>query len=214
MQKRNDITGAILAGGKSSRMGSDKALLELDGVTFIQRIAATLEKAFAFLIVIADQKEDYAFLGLPVHDDIYKNCGPLAGIHSALTHAQTDSVFVTSCDVPLLTPQLIRQVIRQRMQDQVTLLVGGNSLQPLCGLYHRSCLPVIERHLEQGQYSIQTCLRDLGTTLISPSTDSPTELSHALTNVNTPSDYELVLRDVLRGRSRTSSRKKNRRRTP
>lgn len=205
--RRNNITGAILAGGKSARMGKDKALLELDGRTFIERIAMTLGKVFPEVIVIADRTKRYDFLSLPAYRDIFHNRGPLAGIHSALVHAPTELVFITSCDVPLLSPSVIRRVVRYSSRARVVLLSGGNSLQPLCGLYHRSCLPVIERHLSRGQYSVQGCLRDLDTFSLSLRTEMLDEVSHALTNVNTPSDYKRVQREVqgLSSQSTTAS---------
>lgn len=193
MRRRADITGAILAGGKSSRMQCNKALLQIDGVPLIQMVARTLQEVFSPLILIANHDNEYTFLALQTYHDIFSRCGPLAGIHAALTHAKTDSVFVAPCDVPFLSASLVHCVVRQKVHNQVTVLVGGNSLQPLCGLYHRSCLPVIERHLRRGQHSVHACLRDLTTTLISPGTE---ELSRALTNVNTPADYQQVLRDA------------------
>lgn len=203
LKQRRDITGAVLAGGKSSRMGKDKALLKLDGRTFIERITGTLEQVFTSVIVIADRTKQYEFFSRPVYRDVFRNRGPLGGIHSALVHAPTERVFITSCDVPLLSLSVIRRVVRRSARAQALVLFGGNSLQPLCGLYHRSCLPVIEEHLKRGEYSVQACLNNLDTLLISYGTNSPDDVSYALTNVNTPSDYRRVLREV-RGPSKRS----------
>ena len=193
MTKRNDITGAILAGGESSRMGQDKALLELDRKSFIQRIAEVLQEVVECVIIVSDHGERYGFLRLPIYEDIYKNCGPLAGIHSALTNATTEGVFIVSCDMPFLSPEVIRYVIDSKSCDDVTLLSTRNGFQPLCGLYKRGCLPTIEDHLKQGQCSVLQCLQEMQTTTLSPQF---TNIPHPLMNVNTPGDYELCLKST------------------
>jgi len=198
MRKRKDITGAILAGGKSTRMGRDKALLDLKGKPFIQHVAEALQLVFRSVIIISDHGDRYRFLHLPVYQDIFKNCGPLGGIHSALTHVSTEAVFLASCDVPFLSPSIIRYVVGRKTQNDVTLLYGGNSLQPLCGLYKRHCLPTVEHHLEQGRYSVLECLREIHTTVLSPELDGAATESHALMNINTPSDYEHCLKHLSR----------------
>jgi molybdopterin-guanine dinucleotide biosynthesis protein A len=151
MKKRTDITGAVLAGGKSTRMGRDKALLDLQGRAFIQRIAETLQEVFQRVIVISDRGQGYRFLGLPIHGDVLKNCGPLAGIHAALKYSSTDTVFIVSCDLPFLTPAIVKQVVESRTHHDVTLLATTNNVQPLCGLYERRCLPLVEKHLLNAQ---------------------------------------------------------------
>jgi molybdopterin-guanine dinucleotide biosynthesis protein A len=196
MYKRRTITGAIVAGGKSSRMGRDKALLDLNGKPFIQHVAEALLEVFQTVILVADHGERYRFLNLPIYKDIFKQSGPLAGIHSALSHTKARAVFIASCDVPFLTPAIIRYVIRPEVRNDVTLLAGGNSLQPLCGLYTRNCLPTIENHLRRGQYSVLQCLHDLKTTILSPSFICEASAPHPLTNVNTPDDYKRCLREV------------------
>ncbi len=192
--RRSDITGAILAGGKSSRMGWDKGLLDLDGMPFIEHIARTLQQVFARVMIVSDNGEGYRFLGLPIHADIYKNCGPLAGVHSGLTHSTTDSVFIVSCDLPVLTPAIVRYVVDLKKHDDVTLLSTENNLQPLCGLYKRHCLPVIEQHLKHGQYSVLRCLQEMHTVILSSSLATASSSHLPLMNVNTPYDYEICLR--------------------
>jgi len=196
MNKRTDITGAVLAGGKSSRMGRDKALLVLDGVPFIEHIARTLQQVLARVMIVSDHGEDYRFLGLPIYADIYKNCGPLAGVHSALTHSTTDSLFIVSCDLPMLTPAIVRYVVDLKKHGDVTLLSTENNLQPLCGLYKRHCLPVVEKHLKQAQYSVLRCLQEMRTVIPSSSLATANSSHPPLMNVNTPYDYEVCLRNA------------------
>lgn len=177
-------------------MGRDKALLDLDGMPFIEHLATTLQQVFAQVTIVSDHGENYRFLGLPVHADIYKNCGPLAGVHSALTHSYTDSVFIVSCDLPMLTPAIVRYVVDLKKHGDVTLLATKNNLQPLCGLYKRQCLHVIEKHLNRGQYSLQRCVQEMETVVLSSTLVTTSSSQLPLTNVNTPYDYEICLRNA------------------
>jgi molybdopterin-guanine dinucleotide biosynthesis protein A len=193
MNKSTDITGAVLAGGKSSRMGRDKALLDLHGQPFIQRIVATLQRVFQSVVIISDSGQRYESLGIPIYGDVFKNCGPLAGVHSALKHSTTDAVFIVSCDLPLLTPAIVQYVVGSKIHHDVTLLATTNSVQPLCGLYNRKCLPLIEKHLKQAQYSVLRCIQEIQTVILSPAPARVDNAGYALMNVNTPIDYQLCL---------------------
>ncbi|MBM2840506.1 MAG: Molybdopterin-guanine dinucleotide biosynthesis protein [Bacteroidetes bacterium] len=202
-KKREDIAGAILAGGKSTRMGRDKAMLDLLGKTFIQRIAETLQAVFGDVVVVSAWRERYSFLDLPIIKDIYKNCGPLGGIHAALSTTEAPAVFFCSCDVPFVSPEIVHYVVNRRFLDQVTLLLGSNSLQPLFGVYKQSCLPVIEKQLKHGQYSVQRCIFQLTTTILSEPSRYREAYVNPLMNINTPFDYEQCLRMLEDRRTRT-----------
>ncbi len=201
----NTITGAILAGGRSSRLHRNKALLDLNGKPFLQHVAETMLNTVRDVVIIADRHDEYGFLGLPIHADVYKECGPLGGIHAALTVARNDAVFIVPCDVPFLTPAFIRLVLSREHRGDVTIVLGGNSLQPLCGLYRRSCLPVIEEELQRGQYSVRDCLKKLHTSIVSPPLDVQHSPAHPLMNINTPEDYARCL-DIAQQIGRSSSR--------
>ena len=82
-----DITGIILSGGKSTRMGSNKSLLKVGNMTVIERVRNLLQGIFKNVILITNDPEDYKFLGLPMFEDVYRHKGPLAGIHSGLVHS-------------------------------------------------------------------------------------------------------------------------------
>src|SRR3972149_1031162 len=107
----HNITAAILAGGKSSRMGTDKALLKIGDAAFIERIARTARSVFERVILISDANEKYSSLPLPIYLDLFPQCGPLGGLHSALVHSSTPYVFVTPCDLPLITAAMIQELV-------------------------------------------------------------------------------------------------------
>lgn len=205
--KARNITGAILAGGRSSRLRCNKALLDLNGKPFIQHVAETMHTVFAEVMIVASESGEYDFLGLPICADVYKDCGPLAGIHAVLVAAKNDAAFIVPCDTPFLTPAFIRSVLARAGRGDATIALGGNSLQPLCGVYKRSCLPVIEKELQRGQYSVRGCLKKLRTSILSPPLDVQRSRVHPLMNINTPDDYARCL-DIVRGNvvaHRTSS---------
>ncbi len=186
-------------------MGRDKALLVLDGSLFIERIADALTNVFGEVLLISGHARRYAFLNLPTFVDRHKHCGPLAGIHTALNNATTNAIFVASCDIPFLTPSFIRDVITHDGHCDVTLVFGSNSLEPLCGLYRKTCLPVVERQLRKRKYTVRTCLQNLQTTILTLPPKVHRNLIHPLTNINTPNDYERCLTIARNGHHTNSN---------
>ena len=107
MDPLSDITGVILAGGKSSRFGSNKALAIVDGKPLIQHVADLISSLFAECLLVTNTPAEYEFLSLPMTHDRYRDSGPLAGIHAALLKIRTPRAFVVACDMPNLSQELI-----------------------------------------------------------------------------------------------------------
>ena len=187
MNKRDDIAAAILVGGKSSRMGKDKALLEFNGISFIRRVAEVFFQECSPVIVISDHGERYSFLGLPVCEDEYKNCGPLGGIHTALKNVPTNTVCIASCDIPFIHRDLLRQLLDVRGEEDITVFSSNGMVQPLFGIYHTRILPTLEKHLNSNRFSVLDFLRDVKTVHVTPPFN--TMAAHALLNINTPTEY-------------------------
>lgn len=147
---------AIIAGGKSRRMGRDKAFIEVGGKTLVERvIAASADLGQAETMLIANQPDDYRRFGLPIHRDILPNKGPLGGIYTALTKAKSDWVLALACDMPFVNRDLLRHMIEQTddAADIVVPRVDGYP-QGLHALYRRTCLKPIERQLEADRLKI------------------------------------------------------------
>ncbi len=191
---KEDIVGAILAGGKSSRMGTDKALLIFNGKPFIQHISEVLLSIFERVIVVSDQNEKYEFLNLPIYSDLYKNCGPLAGIHSAFVNTQSDGVFITSVDLPLINVSAIQYILNQKCDADAILYYIDNQVQPLFGLYNRRCLMKIENQLKQKRYSVLEFLNTIHTNIIQLNLTQIDSLSEILQNINSPKDYQSLFK--------------------
>jgi molybdopterin-guanine dinucleotide biosynthesis protein A len=161
---------AILAGGLSKRMGTNKALLRLQpgAPTLIEIVAARLREAGleGGLLVVANAPEDYTFLGLPVVPDEIPNSGPLGGILTALHHSIYERVLVVACDMPLLNPALLAYMARLPTSADVVIprWTGHNGLprlETLHALYTRRCIAPILKRIQAGQLSIHGLLDDV-----------------------------------------------------
>lgn len=152
--KIKGITGVILAGGESRRMGCDKSLLPIDGARFIDHIYRRLEALFEEVIIVTNSPGLYQDIPCRKVPDIYYAKGSLAGIHSGLCHAANERVFVVACDMPLLSGELIRYICQQGEIGDVVIPRTGGELEPLHALYAKRCIPAIEEVLDAGQRRI------------------------------------------------------------
>jgi molybdopterin-guanine dinucleotide biosynthesis protein A len=182
------ITGAILAGGRSSRMGTDKALLNLDGRPFVAYVSATLQAVFDRVILIANDASAYGFLEIETFGDVYQKCGPLGGIHSALVHANGEDIFVSACDTPFVSRELVRYVVGFRSHAAVKIPSLNQQLHPLCGFYSQRCLQSTTEQLEAGRYRVTDFVDAVGATVIPISSDLPFYREDLFSNFNTPGD--------------------------
>lgn len=187
------ITGAILAGGQSTRMGSDKALLELHGQRMLERVYRTMASLFNSTLLVTNQPERYSFLPCPALPDRFVGAGSLAGIHAALTHATTELVFVVACDMPLLSPEVIRYLCSLSEGYEIVVPESSCGLEPLHALYRRSCLPEMEAMLTGSRKRIIE-LYDLKKTRRVPWHEiAPLPgADRTFLNLNTPAEFQAI----------------------
>lgn len=188
------VTGVILAGGASSRMGRDKGLLEIGGKPFIEVMYATLSGLFPEVIVVTNDPQRYSFLPCRMVPDIHPGNGALAGIHAGLSACSTERAFVTGCDLPLLRPDLIRYLAS--LPDAVDAVVPRtpDGLQPLHAIYRRECLPVMEKRMQDGDASVMNLLAELTIrTVTSEEIASFDPAFSSFRNINTPEEYDLLI---------------------
>jgi len=201
MKLRRDITGVILAGGKSQRMGVDKALLTLDGEALLVRIARTMRSLFEQVYIISANNR-YRFLHLPMFDDFFRGCGPLAGIHSGLLHSKTTASFIVACDTPFVSRDLIEYIVEFESQADVKVPATNGVLHPLCGLYFRRCLPALEQSLKARKLRVQDFLTRVHTVVIPIGPELPFYREDLFLNVNEQREYHLArVRVPLRSQS-------------
>jgi molybdopterin-guanine dinucleotide biosynthesis protein A len=155
MDASPDLTAFILAGGKSTRMGADKAFIELDGRTLLVRALELARSVTPDVHIVGDPAKFATFAS--VVEDIFPNCGPLGGIHAALRSSQTELNLILAVDIPFVSAALLRYLIdraRQSASAAVTVAHSGGNCQPLCAIYRRNFADAAENSLRAGHYKI------------------------------------------------------------
>jgi len=150
------VTGIILAGGKSKRMGENKSFLKLGDKSVIEKITDLMKNIFKNVLLITNTTDEYKFLSIPIYEDIYKYKGPLAGIHSGLTHSITQNNFIISCDIPLMTEKMIKYIVDYKTDKLITVCKADGFIQQLVGKYSKSILPYAEISLKEETQEIRT----------------------------------------------------------
>jgi molybdopterin-guanine dinucleotide biosynthesis protein A len=161
------VTGVMLAGGQSRRMGADKAAL------IGPRVEAILRACFPAVLVI--------------RDDDRPGLGPIGGLATALRRVETDAIFVAACDMPFLDAALIRELVELLPGYDAVVPQVGEYGEPLHAVYHRRCLPVVEEQIAAGDYSLQHLVRRLHTRFV-----HRPNWGRTLTNINTPAEWRAV----------------------
>ncbi|QGY43282.1 NTP transferase domain-containing protein [Maribellus comscasis] len=159
------LTGIILAGGKSSRMGKDKALLELKEQTLLQR-AIHFCQSFCDEILISSNSLEHEVEGIQIVSDEISDCGPIGGIYSCLKKSKNDWNFVISVDAPFVEMDFVSFLVAQKDSFDAVVPVHKNGREPLIALYHKKLLPVIETRLITGDYKMQFLLQKVHTNYI------------------------------------------------
>ena len=152
--KNNIVNGYILAGGKSSRMGTDKGLLLFNGKPIIQQVIEQLRPALNKMVIVSNNPE-YEKLGLEVIGDLIKDIGPAGGIHAALSHTHSRKIFIVSCDMPFVTTEAVKYIVQSASYSQITLPLYQRKLEPLFGVYSKECLPHWQQLIELGIIKLQ-----------------------------------------------------------
>jgi molybdenum cofactor guanylyltransferase len=153
MKSRNSqITGYILAGGKSSRMGTDKGLMQLNDKHLIEYSIEKLKAVFNKVVIVSNNPE-YKKLGLEVIPDELLDIGPAGGIYTALAHSATTHNFITSCDMPFITPEAINFMISNL--DSSIVIPNQGKLEPLFAVYATSCKTKWLQLVQQGIVKLQ-----------------------------------------------------------
>lgn len=154
LKKFNNITGIILAGGKSSRMGSDKGLTLFNNKPLINYVIDVLQPLCEKIIISANNSE-YDKFGYDVIKDIVPDSGPMGGIYSALMHSTTDVNIVLSCDSPFVKTQTFEYLLEKYDDTDICVpMQSSGKYEPLCGIYKKSVIPYFKEFIENKNYKI------------------------------------------------------------
>jgi len=194
-----DVTGILLAGGKSRRMGEDKRYLVVGEQTLLERGLAVLRSIFQEVLVVIAQDSPPLDVGARVVRDLVPECGSLGGLYTGLVQATTPFIFVVACDMPFLDPAVITQFTSRRAAADIVMAKLAARLHPMHALYGKRCLPVVEemirtRQLKTQEIVLQSSLLVRYVTEADLVAIDPT--GRSFQNVNTPADLE-VARSLL-----------------
>lgn len=203
-EKIENITGVILAGGKSSRMGVNKALLKIDDVTLIERSFDLMQSIFAKVVISTNNPSQFDFIHAEKVTDFYSDLGPLSGIYSSLKLVSTEKIFLVSVDMPFILPDLIRYLINYKTDELITVPVANEKIQYLCGLYNSKLIPILENILEsnivsrnnnkeiiKSSLSLWNFVERVGAEIVDV-VEKIFYMKDTFFNINTPEDFEYV----------------------
>lgn len=186
------ITGVILAGGKSRRFGTNKALSLFRGERLIERLARSLRQVTGDLLLVTNTPDEYAFLGLPMVGDILPDCGALGGIYTGVVEMAAPRGVMVACDMPFVRPDFLRYMTRQAEGHDVVIPVSDQGYEPLCAVYAKTCAGPIEANLRAGRLKVVGFFDRVRVREITPD-DTPLYDPRMWFNVNTPEEYEAAL---------------------
>ena len=205
MLKKMDITGIILAGGKSLRFGRNKALEKMAGMTLVERVITRLTPITARIVLVTDRDNGRLseIKSTEAVTDIYPARGPLGGIYTGLSASNTAANIVVACDMPFLNTVLLSYMVGISTGFEAVIpRWPNNQIEPLHGIYSLSCIPVMKKRLENNQLSISECLKEMRVRYFDQvefSKFDPDFLSFF--NINNQADIELL--NKIEGRQQT-----------
>lgn len=190
---RLPVTAAVLAGGRSLRMGTDKALLPFEGELLISRVVQVAAGVCEHVVVVTNRPEALADAGLapevPILQDEIAFRGPLGGLVTALKNAPDDWVLAVAADMPWLSTDVIRALWDARDGAQAVVPVGAKGPEPLLALYHRDCAPYAQRVLDSGRRRVVAMLSSLKVVEVDIETLRTVDPDlRSLVNINTPEE--------------------------
>ncbi|MFJ7744948.1 molybdenum cofactor guanylyltransferase [Peribacillus sp. NPDC097295] len=191
-----NCTILLLAGGQSSRMGVNKALLKIGEEVNIKRVANVFKEVTENILVVTNSPEEYRFLQLPFIPDIYIGQGPLSGLHAGMSFSETELQVLSACDMPFVSAEAVNEMLSyyEPGLDAIIPEINGR-LQPLFAVYHKNCLPILMDCLEKKELKMKHFLEKLTVKIIKESDfalyhNDPEHFRLLFFNMNTMEDYE------------------------
>src|SRR5215831_2073597 len=178
-------------------MGSDKALLPMGGMNLLQIALAKAREVSPWTIIVGGRHR-YASYG-DVIEDIFPGCGPLSGIHAALSTTRSELNLILSVDMPLMSADFLRWLLHAAAAgDELAIVPAAQGRsQPLCSVFRRSAIAQVEHALHRGEYKVDRLFASLPTRVVAePDWRAAGFLPEIFRNVNTPEDYEVVLNQL------------------
>jgi len=153
-QSKTKMAAIILAGGKSIRMGENKAFIEVDGVPIISRIYSLFKELFEEVIIVTNQKDLFKNLDSRIYTDLVPDKGALGGLYTGIFFSSFQYSFCVACDMPFIKKALVQYLIKNTKDEDVIVPRTSDGLQPLHAIYSKNCLEPIRKIIERGKYKI------------------------------------------------------------
>jgi len=180
---------AILAGGKSERMGYDKTLLEIKGIPILKRIIDISDGLSQECLIVSNTPNMHNSFGWPVVSDFYRNKGPLGGLYTALNSIKSERLLLLACDMPYLRHDFLNYLSRIYTKKDA-VVPYDQTPQPLCSIYKKTLISTIETLIDKRQLSMRYFLKQIEVSKVLPNQWSHLIAEKKLfTNINTPEDF-------------------------
>ena len=190
--KNFEITGIVLAGGQSRRMGFNKAEAELHGESMLIRIIDKLKEISPF-IVVSSGTTNYPNIPYMQIPDEHPQCGPMGGIYSVLKASSTSLNLVVSCDIPLVSIDLLEHIVAIAAHSEALITVPideNDQSQMLCAVYRKEVLPILKQQIEASAFKMKNLLNLVSVEYVYIPKEHPLYDKHAFMNVNSPINLE------------------------
>lgn len=194
------ITGMILAGGISRRMGTDKSFLDLGGEPVIAHVIQAVTAAFPRVLLITNDPDKYARFGLPMTPDIIPGIGTLGGIHAGLSSLTSGAAFMTASDMPFIRREVMDYLVGAFNDTDAVVPYLRGEYEPLLAVYSKRCLPAIEKTIASRKRRAVDFLKSVRLrTVLDDEFRSVDPGLVSIFNINTPADYaraNLIAREL------------------
>lgn len=184
-----NVTGIILAGGKSSRMGSDKGILDLNGKKFIEHIIEAIKPNVDEIMIIANN-DNYSNFLFPVYKDLILDRGPIGGIYTGLSKTKTEKNIIVSCDIPFVTSELIKHIIDNSKGADIAVPVYKGNSEPLCAVYNKKTTKEIHQLILNNELKMHKVIQHFITREIFINESDKFYNAKLLLNINTPEELK------------------------
>jgi molybdopterin-guanine dinucleotide biosynthesis protein A len=154
LKSREKIAGIILSGGKSIRMGENKAFIQIEGVPIIKRIYDLFNELFQEVIIVTNQKDLFSDFGSKIYSDLIPGKGALGGLYTGIFFSSFHHSFCVACDMPFIKKSLVQYLIENRDDEDVIVPRTKDGLQPLHAIYSKNCVDPIRRIIGEGKSKI------------------------------------------------------------
>ncbi len=195
----DELTAAIIAGGKSRRFGAPKALVRLGNESLLDHALRLAGQISSRALLNYGEINIYEDKNVPLVGDVLPGCGPLGGIYSVLQAAQTPWVAVLPCDLPLLPAQVYRILFERRQKNRPVSACSERGLEPLVSIWPKTLAGALEARLRKGDFALQTVIRELRGVEISMPQELPGYRAEFFLNVNRKEDLEQIELYLRRG---------------